>query len=669
MSDFRLEKITLPSAEFNGNGSLPSISQKLRLSDVKDVFELDEADGLYVNYGMVDYAFPYKTQDNYGRELHNREYTAVVLENEYLKAVFLIELGGRLYSLFDKIRQRDLLFVNSVIRPCNLAVRNAWLSGGIEWNCGYVGHHPFTCDLMHTAKTSLDDGTPVLRFYQFERIRSVVYQIDCFLPEKSKLLFVRTKIINPRFNVVPMYWWSNVAVPDIKGSRVITPADDTFTLRDMHPVKIPVPVYNNKDITYPSDNVISIDYFWNIPSNERKFICHADKDGYGLIQTSTSRLQGRKLFVWGDSEGGRRWKNFLTADNESGSYCEIQSGLAKTQYECLPMPPKTVWEWVEAYGAVKLGKEKAHGSWKAARTEAQRCLDELITEKEAEELLVKTEKMSKSRAEEMLLYADGWGALEEKRREKCGEPPMCEYLDFGKTSSEQAAWLNLLENGSIGFSKPYKEIESYMYQTEWTSLLKAAVSQKDKENWAAWLHLGLSFFINKDYERAEEYLQKSIKLSASPWALYALSVLNRDRGQHDEEVEYMLKASRMLPDDLSLAKAALRCLYENKKYKELSDVYENLGSELQANPRCAVYYAFALLSQGKTEKAEQILYKDGGLIVPDIRECETITLDLWISVQKAKAKRDNKEFDETNAVPPRFVDFRMFADSDWLNGK
>ncbi len=669
MSNFRIEKIKIPCAEFNGVSSLPSVSEKLRLSFMKDVFELDEYDGLYINYGMVDYAFPYKTQDNYTRELHDKEHLAVVLENEYLKATFLPQFGGKLHSLFDKKEQKELLFVNSVLRPCHLAIRNAWMSGGIEWNCGYVGHHPFTCDLTHTAKTFLDDGTPVLRFYQFERIRSVIYQLDFFLPEGSKLLYVRTKIINPHFNVVPMYWWSNVAVPDIKGGRVITPVNDTFSSRASHPVKLPVPVYNNIDITYPSDNIISIDYFWNIPVKERKFICHVDKNGYGLVQTSTDRLKGRKLFVWGDSAGGDRWKNFLTADNESGSYCEIQSGLAQTQYECLPMPPKTVWEWVEAYGAVSLNPKKAHGTWNEAKEEAKEALDNIVTEENLEKLLLKTRDMSKRPAEEMILRGDGWGALEEKRREFCGEAPMCSYLDFGKLTDEQEPWLKLLNEGTLGTYCPQDEIESYMYQSEWTSLLKSAVKEKDKENWLTWLHLGLATFAEKNYEKAEEYLKKSLEFAMSPWALYALAILKRDCGLHEEEVSYMLKALNLLSDDLSLTKAAFRCLYENSKLKELKDIYENLPEKLQNVPRLMAYYGFSLAGTGNIEEAEKILYRNGGLIVPDIREGETITLDLWLKIEKAKAKREGTVFDESAQSPPYFTDFRMFANTDWLNGK
>lgn len=668
MTELRVEKLVIPSVDFNGVSTLPSISENLRLTFMQDEFELSEEDELFVNYGMVEYGFPYKAQDNYTRKLQDKEQITVVLENEYLKATFLPRFGGKLHSLFDKAAGKELLFVNSVVRPCHLGVRNAWMSGGVEWNCGYVGHNAFTCDWMHTARTKLPDGTPVLRFYQYERIRGIVYQMDFFLPEQSKLLFVRTKIVNPQFKVVPMYWWSNIAAPDVPGNRVIVPVTDTFTARDSHPVKIAVPEYNGIDITYPLNNVISIDYFWNIPTKERKFICQVDKEGYGLVQTSTKRLKGRKLFVWGNSKGGDRWKNFLTADDESGSYNEIQAGIAKTQYECLPMPPKTVWEWVEAYGAIQLNPDKAHGNWEAAKQEAAGCLDSLMSEEELELMLQATKTMAKSPAEKVLYYADGWGALEQERRRIAGEDPMCAYLDFGKLTGEQMPWLSLLEMGSIGTHIPQQPPVSYMCQPEWTECLKKAVQEKDRDNWFAWLQLGLNTFIEKDYERAEAMLKKSLEKHVSPWALYALAILNRDMGNHSKEVSYMLQAWELRSDDVSLAKQTLRCLYENRCFAELKQVYEGMSSVLQEEPRCKVYYAFALTDAGNIVGAEKILYQDGGILIPDIRECETITLDLWIAIEQQKALLTGNTFDPASAEPPRFADFRMFANVQWLNG-
>ena len=113
MTELRIEKLTMPSVDFNGVSSLPSISENLRLSFMQNQFELSDDDGLFVNYGMVDYAFPYKVQDNYTRKLTDREQNCVVLENEFLKATFFPQFGGKLHSLFDKKANKELLFSNS----------------------------------------------------------------------------------------------------------------------------------------------------------------------------------------------------------------------------------------------------------------------------------------------------------------------------------------------------------------------------------------------------------------------------------------------------------------------------------------------------------------------------------------------------------------------------
>ena len=82
-----------------------------------------------------------------------------VLENDYLKAVFLPAFGGRLWELWDRTTGENLLYTNDVIRFSNLAVRNAWFSGGVEWNIGIIGHTPLTTDALYVAQTQTD-GAP-----------------------------------------------------------------------------------------------------------------------------------------------------------------------------------------------------------------------------------------------------------------------------------------------------------------------------------------------------------------------------------------------------------------------------------------------------------------------------------------------------------------------------
>ncbi len=662
MTVLKQEKITMPSANFHGESSLPPISVKLSLADIKDKFLLDEDDGLFINYGIMESAFPYRYQDLYDRELTDREYETIVLENDNLRAVFFPEFGGKLWSLFDKKRQRELLFNNSVVRPCNLGIRNAWLSGGIEWNSCFKGHGPFTCSLINTAATELEDGTPVLRFYYFERIRCAVVQMDFFLPDGSEYLYSRMRIENPNSQVIPMYWWSNVAVPENKGDRVIVPAEEAYSAPNAEVVKIKIPVHNGIDVTYPAENVMSNDYFWKTLEGNRPYICQLDAEGYGLCQTSTRRLKGRKLFVWGNSQGGKRWQNFLTADEESGSYDEIQCGLAHTQYECLPMPPHTVWEWLEAYGPMSADRDKIHGEWAQARAETEKILEQSCPLALLENMLNDTRKMAKSPAKRILFLRDGWGALENLRREKAGEEVFGRHLLFEEPGKEQEDWWNLLYKGTLGLHDPKEIPRSYQSQQEWLALLAHALEEKDRDNWYAFYQMGVALIAIERYAEAEKYLLRSKNLAESAWADYSLAVLYRKTGRYLEEVRLMLSAYSQRSDDLSLVKEVLRCLHEREESSSLISIYEELPEKFKANPRCKLYYAYALARSGRIEESEEILCgSQGPLVVPDIRECENTTSDLWYYLQLHKG-----DIERRSQEPPRELDFRMFTRKDWF---
>ena len=145
-------------------------------------------------------------------------------------------------------------------------------------------------------------------------------------------------------------------------------------------------------------------------------------------------------------------------------------------------------------------------------------------------------------------------------------------------------------------------------------------------------------------------------------------MLYDERDDCEKKLEYMLAAQGERKNDVSLARAALVSLYYAERFAELEKTYLSLPDEVKADPRCTVYYAFALAAKGDIEGAEAILYRGGGFILPDIREGETITLDLWIEIEKKKAQRDGTFFDENNIDPPYFVDFRMFSNAEWLGG-
>jgi len=303
MSELRFEEMIIPSADLTRESPLPAMRDALK---IKLQYETGDEAGLFIGYGLRPNALPSTLQDRYTSELRPTKWRTAVLENTFLKAVFLPELGGRLWSLYDKRKKRDLVTRNPVIKPGNLAICNAWCSGGVEWNIGTRGHQVRTCRSLFTARGRSYKGAPVLRMYEFSRENGVAYQMEFFLPDDSPFLFVRCRIHNHHDKIIPMYWWSNTAVDEGDDLRVVTPAEYSFSNTYisnfehlLRRAKLPVP--DGYDCTYPRNYPTSKDHFFQIPDRERKFEAALYGDGWGLCQCSTDRLKGRKLFVWGRS--------------------------------------------------------------------------------------------------------------------------------------------------------------------------------------------------------------------------------------------------------------------------------------------------------------------------------------------------------------------------------
>ena len=82
--------------------------------------------------------YPYPLNDNMTRKKKDVTYDCLYMENEYVKLCVLPEIGGRLLYAVDKTNGYDIFYRNSVVKPANVGMTGAWISGGVEWN---VFHH------------------------------------------------------------------------------------------------------------------------------------------------------------------------------------------------------------------------------------------------------------------------------------------------------------------------------------------------------------------------------------------------------------------------------------------------------------------------------------------------------------------------------------------------
>lgn len=604
----------------------------------KTKFFLDEDDEIYEGYGKRSTSYPYRQYNCYNRKMTEKDMKTAVLENDYLKAVFLPELGGRLWVLLDKQTGKNLLYTNDVIRPSNLAIRNAWVSGGVEWNISMIGHTPFTMDQIFTARLEDEKGNPVLRMYEYERVRKVTYQMDFWLEEDSRFLNCRMRIFNQTAEVVPMYWWSNMAVPEHKGGRVIVPAKEAYTNRTDAVYKVEVPYVDGIDISRYENIPKQVDYFFHIPKEAPKYIANIDKDGYGLLQMSTARLQSRKLFSWGNNEASGNWQDFLT--EKAGRYVEIQAGLGKTQYGCIPMAPHTAWEWLELYGPVQTSGNASGAPYEEAEKEMTAIVQSHLAAIAPEQKLADTKELAKKKGE--LLYAGSeYGAFENVIRSYKNEPMLSEHLDFSEVSEGYRKLGEFLESGIFPEYPTSDTPHDFILDDTLHNRLLDTIEGVNKDNWYAHYQLGLSFFNKGKPAEARKHLEISNAIRENAWALHALAVLEVNAGNLKEAVSDITRGYTYVKGDMSYLKEIWKILLLCQAYDTMISMYEALPEEAAKESRIRFGYLLALSHTGREK--EVLDYMEGTrFILDDLRECEDTLGTLWSESYKKFHGKEGK---------------------------
>ena len=602
---------------------------------------------------MVSTLLPYTITDGYDRRRAPRAFRAAILENDCLRAVFLPEIGGRLWSLYDKKGERELLYKNDVFQPANLALRNAWFSGGVEWNVSIKGHNPLTCSPLFTRTVYNEAGEPILRMYEYERKRGVVYIIEATLKEDA--LVMNITIENTAKTDTYMYWWSNIAVPETEKTRVLVPAAETFycgyTDGGYFLDKAALPVLDRRDITYASSSIRSRDFFFNIPDAEEKWVAAVGEDGRGLLQFSDPILKGRKLFVWGQHQGGRYWNEWLS--DKAGAYVEIQAGLLKTQLEHFVMPAESVISWRECYCAAALDPALAHGDFPTASC----AMDRVMREKKH---LLSPDTFRVVREDEPVVYGSGWGALENRMR----EIPISRIAVFPEDSytEEQSDWLALLDGRELPTHPVTEPRPTFAVGPAYLALLEKA----PREDWHYYNQLGILRYAEGDFDGAAEAFTRSFTIEDNAWARRNLAQIQKNiRREADAAADNMLAAMRLLPDYIPLAVECAYALMNATRYAAFVALYNAMSPAMRENGRLRMLVGACYSKLGDTENA--LAYINTSLVVPDIKEGEYAISNIWTEIyaqvlaKERGVAADTLSADEVLAAYPlpRVLDYRM----------
>lgn len=606
-----------------------------------------EQDGRLLGIGADHLArprtlLPYRNQGSYTRRTVPVTHRVAVLENEILRAEVLLDLGGRLWSLVDRRTGAELLHRPSAIRTGNLALRNAWFAGGIEWNLGMTGHWPLTMSPVSAAVVPTGEAT-VLRMWAFERMLELVWQVDLWLPAGADCLLVHVRLTNPHGDDRPVYWWSNMAVPQIDGGRVLVDADSAvhFGYGDGIDV-VDIPFHDGVEVTRPTDNRTAGDFFFDVRERAHPWIAAVGPDGNGIAQSSTARLSGRKLFVWGRSCGGEHWQRWLSGPD--GGYAEIQAGLARTQLEHLRLPAGRTWTWTESYRPVGITPELVGGPWGAAVDAMAREAVHADDLERAHEVLDRVaEHPVEGPWDEDRGAADnqGWGAL----AVRLGDLPQDRATPFDERclGPEHRAWQDLATTGDVSPTLT----SSALVGPQWVDRLERA-----RPGGLQRLLLGYGHHAAGRTDLARELWQEAAADLDGPRAHRALGATSTDPARR---ADHYLAALRGSPSGMSWAEQddllveALTALHEDSRDEFVLAMMPALPRRQRELPRVQYLTACALVALGRSQEARELI--DLPLELPDVREGDVALDRLWFELQRQLG---------TDAPLPDHYDFRMF---------
>ncbi|HJP91428.1 MAG TPA: DUF5107 domain-containing protein [Pyrinomonadaceae bacterium] len=305
--------------------------------------------------------YPYPFLDSLGTQKTDKPWKAVYLENEYLKITVLPELGGHVYQIFDKTLNRDIIYSNPVMKYAMVALRGAWVSGGIEWNFP-DGHTLTTVAPIDYVIRTEPDGSAAVAVGDTERVQGMQWQVILRLRPGRRVLETEVTLNNRRPLPGRYWYWSTAGAPAAPDLRF------NYPMREAYPHAF-WPVFK-----FPKEKGVDIGRFSEVPnflslfardSKRDYFGIYYEQSDWGVVHVADHReLPGKKTWTWGTDENGDIWIDKLT--DGGGQYVEFQGGRFETQMEHQFIAPHRVEHFFEYW----FGVNKMGGAWNEATRDA-----------------------------------------------------------------------------------------------------------------------------------------------------------------------------------------------------------------------------------------------------------------------------------------------------------
>ncbi|AXY78006.1 DUF5107 domain-containing protein [Paraflavitalea soli] len=287
-----------------------------------------------VYQGSSGVVYPHPVIEKIADEKHDQEYTAVYLENEYLLIMVLPEIGGRIQRAYDKVRKRDFVYYNQVIKPALVGLAGPWISGGIEFN--WPQHHrPSTFSPVDYTIEEQADGSKTVWVNETELMFRTKGMAGFTMHPGKAYLEIKGRLFNRSPFTQTFLWWANPAVKVNEHYQSVFPPDVYAVFdhgkRDVSDFPIATGTYYKVNYAPGTDisryNTIPVPTSYMAIRSGYDFMgCYEHDTQAGMLHVADHHVSpGKKQWTWGNGDFGFAWDRSLT--DEDGPYIELMTGV------------------------------------------------------------------------------------------------------------------------------------------------------------------------------------------------------------------------------------------------------------------------------------------------------------------------------------------------------
>ncbi|MCR4920088.1 MAG: DUF5107 domain-containing protein [Bacteroidaceae bacterium] len=300
-------------------------------------------------------SYPYCGFEKFATEPVQQTWKMVVLENPYLRVKIFPEIGGKVWSVFDKTAGKEMFYDNNVVKFRDIAMRGPWTSGGIEFNYGVIGHAPSCAHPVDWRTETKADGSVSCYIGVLEMTSHSRWCVEINLPKDAVWLRTTSFWYNLTSYYQPYYSWTNSGVTSADDLMLVYPGSHAIGHEGeylSYPVNkkgLDISLYANQE------GMPSISY--HVVGTRKPFFgAYYAKSDWGMLHYAMrDEKLGRKYFAWSRRDDGRIWIDLLS---DCGvQYVEMQGGRLfnqnmercseKTSFRQLLFTPFGSDEWTE----------------------------------------------------------------------------------------------------------------------------------------------------------------------------------------------------------------------------------------------------------------------------------------------------------------------------------